>query len=192
MSVVHAAPMTSQAFLAFVDAHPHEKWELIDGRPVAMGGAVLRHALIAGNIAEALGPLARVKGCRALRDMFLRAAANDSQIFDPDVMIRCGPVGDQQTRIIDDAAVVFEVLSPSTMAFDRGVKLAAYLATPSMRQVVIVYQGEVRVEAWLREDGGVWREAPLVLKRLEDALPVPAIDASLRLSVIYEGVALDA
>lgn len=183
--------MTSQEFLAFVDAHPREKWELIDGRPVAMGGAVLRHALLGGNIAEALGPLARAKGCRVLRDMFLRAAANDSQIFDPDVMIRCGPLDDQRARILDDAAVVFEVLSPSTMAYDRGVKLEAYLATPSMRQVVIVYPGEVRVEAWLREDGGAWIEEPLVLKALDAALPVPVIETGLPLEAIYEGVVLD-
>ena len=191
MTIAVDAPMTSRDFLAFVDAHPHEKWELIDGRPVAMGGAWLRHALLGGNIAEALGPLARAQGCRVLRDMFLRAAANDGQIFDPDVMIRCGPIADQRTRILDDAAAVFEVLSPSTMAYDRGVKLEAYLATPSRRQAVIVYPGGVRGAAWRRDEGGAWAEGPLVLKSLEAALPVPAIEAVLPLHTIYEGVTLD-
>lgn len=185
-------PLSIEAFLAFIDAHPGQKWELIDGQPEAMGGATLRHAMIGGNIAFALEAAARAKNCRILRDMFLRAAANDelNQVFDPDVMIRCGPPRDLADRIIDDPRAVFEVLSPSTMARDRGVKFEAYQRTASVEQIVLIYPTERRLESWRREPGGPWPEAPDVLKRADAALAIPLIDAALPLTVIYEGVDL--
>jgi Uma2 family endonuclease len=181
-------PLSVDEFLAFVDAHPGEKWELIDGAPVAMAGGTFRHALIGANVADALGPAARRKGCRALRDMFFRIAANDGHVFDPDVMIRCGPMGDQLSRTIDDAAVVFEVLSPSTMARDRGVKLTAYQQAPGLRQIVLVYPGERRIESWARASDAPWPEEPQILSTPDAALDVPLIEAHLALSDIYEGV----
>ena len=181
-------PMGKVEFLAFVDANPGEKWELIDGRPVAMGGAIVRHALVAANIAEALAQPARAKGCRVLRDLFFQVAANDGQIFDPDVMIRCGPMGDLQERTINDAGAVFEVLSPSTMNYDRGVKATAYMQTPSVGLVALVYPGEWRVEAWARDARGAWPDGPEVLKSRESVLAVALIDAHLPLAAIYDGV----
>lgn len=184
-------PLTDDEFLALVDARPMEKWELIDGRPVAMAGGTLRHALIGANIAEAIGPVARSKGCRALRDMYFRVAANDGgQVFDPDVMIRCG-AGPLEDRMIDDARAVFEVLSPSTMAYDRGAKLQAYLQNKTVEFVALVYPGEWRVETWAREGAGGWPEGPAVLKHRDDTLAVPFLDCALELRVIYEGAEPD-
>jgi Uma2 family endonuclease len=181
-------PLSVDEFLAFVDARPDEKWELIDGAPVAMAGGTVRHALIGANITDALSPAARKKGCRALRDMFFRIAANDGHVFDPDVMIRCGPMGDQLSRTIDDAVAVFEVLSPSTMARDRGVKLTAYQQAPGLRQIVLVYPGERRIESWSRAAEAPWPEEPQILSASDAALDVPVIESRLRLTDIYEGV----
>lgn len=181
--------MTTEDFLAFVDAHPNEKWELIEGRPEARAVSTIRHAILCANVSEGLEPHVRAKGCRALRDTFLRIAANDGgMIFDPDVMIRCGPIADQLSRIIEDATAVFEVLSPSTMYRDRGVKLEAYMATASMRQIVLIYAGKVRVESWTRDADGRWPEEPRVLKALAESLFVPAAGIELSLQAVYDGV----
>jgi Uma2 family endonuclease len=180
--------LSVEEFLAFVDEHPGEKWELIDGAPVAMAGGTLRHALIGANLAFALDGAARPRGCRALRDMFFRIAANDGHVFDPDVMIRCGPTGDLLTRTIDDAGAVFEVLSPSTMTRDRGVKLDGYMQAASLRQIVLVYPGEYRVESWTRDAEVAWPEEPRVLASPSAGLDVPLIGASISLASIYEGV----
>jgi Uma2 family endonuclease len=179
--------MSVEAFFRFVDAHPGTAWELIDGQPVAMGGGTVRHAMLGGNIAEAVGPLARAKGCRALRDLFLKIAANDGNVFDPDVMVRCAG-GDLLARTVEDAELVFEVLSPSTFLRDRGHKLACYQLVPTLRQIVLVYPGEVRLESWTRLPDGNWPEEPAVLSRLSDAVPLAGLDASLPLAVVYEGV----
>jgi Uma2 family endonuclease len=176
--------MSVSEFLAFIDERPGEKWELIDGLPVAMAGGTLKHARLSRNIAASVGPAARRHGCEELRDLFVSVAANDHQHFDPDVMIRCGPA-DETARSVDDPVAVFEVLSPSTMVYDRGPKVAAYMQIPSLRFIALVYSTEVRVEVWSREAGAKWPETPTVLSAMSDAIPVPPMDHAIALAEIY-------
>jgi len=154
-----------------------------------MGGATLRHALLSANIAEAVGPAARDRECRALRDIFVSVAANDHQMFDPDVMIRCGPAN-EMSRSIDDPVAVFEVLSPSTIHRDRGVKAMGYMRVPSLRFLALVYTTELRVEVWSREDGERWPESPAVFSSLDQAVAVTPIGYDLSLATIYDGADL--
>jgi Uma2 family endonuclease len=179
--------MTAAAFMDFVDTRPDERWELIEGVPVAMAGGTARHAEIAGNLIERLRPLARAKGCRAIRDIFVQIAANDGAFFDPDLVVRYGPMNGE-ARQIDDPVIVFEVLSPSTMNRDRGLKLQAYLQCPTLQTMVLVYQDELRVEVWQRKADGAFDPGPRVLRQRDEAISLPALDASLGLSAIYEGV----
>lgn len=202
-------PMTAEAFFAFIDARPWEKWELIDGipelikretppdpqlpsRPQAMGGATLRHGILSGNIADALGVSLRKKGCRVLRDVFVRAVNPDGSenFMDPDVMIRCGPVTNDLDRSIEDPLVVFEVLSPSTLSRDRGIKFNRYKSLESLRQIILVYPDEYRVESFSPDAAGSWATAPRLLTRLDDSLLIAETGTELAISEIYEGVAL--
>ncbi len=183
-------PMSVADFLAFLDARPGthqgEKWELIEGFPVAMGGATVRHARLSRNIARALDDAASGRGCEVLRDLFVSVAANDHHLFDPDVMIRCGPA-DEAARSVDDPVAVFEVLSPSTMGRDRGVKAETYMRIPSLRFLALVYTTETRVEVWSREASGKWPEWPAVYSSGDQSIPVPPIGFDLTLAAIYAG-----
>ena len=180
--------MTVDDFLSFLDSKPEresQKWELHDGVPKLMIGGTAAHAMIAGNIDRALFAQARDKGCEVMRGFL--AQASDYAAFEPDVVIRCGPT-DPRSRAATDAVVVFEVLSPSTMRYDRGIKLERYREIPSLKQIVLVYQDSIRLEAWLRE-GEDWAEEPIILLSLEEALPVPALQTELPLSIIYDRLA---
>jgi Uma2 family endonuclease len=101
-------------------------------------------------------------------------------------MVRCGNL-DGRSRQAQDPVIVFEVLSPSTMRTDRVLKFERYRAIPTLRQIVFVYQDSIRIESWLRQHDD-WREAPVLLLRPEDSLPVPILGASLALADIYAGV----
>lgn len=181
--------MSVADFLVFLDERQGEKWELIDGHPVAMGGATVRHARLSRNIARALDNAASGRGCEVLRDLFVSVAANDHQLFDPDVMIRCGPA-DETARSVADPVAVFEVLSPSTMGRDRGVKAETYMQIPSLRLIALVYSTEMRVEFWSREEGQHWPESPAVMAQLDQSVAIAPIGFDLSLAVIYEGVEL--
>ena len=59
----------------------------------------------------------------------------------------------------------------------------------SMRTSMVVYQDEVRVEAWQRE-GAEWRR--IVRKARSDILILPELAGELSLGDIYEDIPLDA
>lgn len=177
--------MGPEAFLAFVETRPSgERWELHGGVARMMVGGTARHARISGNIDHGLFEAARHRGCEILRGLLVEADSVSS--FEPDLIIRCGGLPDQ-SRSVSDPAAVFEVLSPSTMRYDRGLKFDLYRALPSLRQIVFVYGDSVRVESWLRRDES-WADEPVVLTRRDDSLAVPVIGASLPLAEIYRDV----
>ena len=59
--------------------------------------------------------------------------------------------------VVTNPEVVLEVLSKSTEAYDRGDKLASYLALGSVQHVVFVSQRARRVESYSRQDDGSFR-----------------------------------
>ena len=125
-----------------------ERWELLDGEPVLMAPQSERHQWIVGNLLDQLRPAARQRGCRALPGLGLLNEAFDDYAPIPDVVVRCGPIG--EGGYATDPILIAEVLSPSTMDYDRGGKLRFYKAMPSLRTLLIVYQDEARIEAWQR------------------------------------------
>jgi len=180
--------MTFEDFLAFLDSKPereNQRWELHDGVPKLMVGGTAARAMIAGNIDCALFSQARDRGYEVMRGFL--AQASDHAAFEPDVVVRCGPVN-LRSRAATDPVIVFEVLSPSTMRHDRGIKLERYREIRSLKQIVFVYQDSVRVEAWAHGDEE-WAEESAILLSLDEALPVPALQTELPLSVIYDRVA---
>src|SRR4051794_30261573 len=177
-------------YLAYADAHPRQRFELLAGVAVAMAPASRRHQIITGNIDRGLALQVRDRGCETLRDFGLAASEEADFMPQPDVMVRCGPL-DGLKRWASDAVVVVEVLSPSTMADDRGYKFQQYLGLSALRHIALVYQDECRIEHWSRGADGVWSEAPQVLSRMEEALAFSSVGASLPLAAIYGDVTFD-
>ncbi len=118
-----------------------EKYELIDGEIWLMGGGTNRHADTAGAIYATLYRKLAGSGCRpANSDTGLQL--NLTNLRYPDVAIYCDPrdfgpeAADRLARMFPK--VIFEVLSPSTAAFDRGGKIAEYKLLPSIATIVHV------------------------------------------------------
>jgi Uma2 family endonuclease len=192
---VKIEPITIDAFLALLDRSPEtERWELVDGFVVRMmAGGTGRHAVIWVNFASALRAAARKRGCWALPDMLLRHTEVDDTTVAPDVLVRCGPESKNLERVIDDPLVVVEVLSPSTMAYDRGVKFAFYQAIPSVAHIVLAYQDERRVEVFSRgaaSDEGANEWSYAALTRPADVVALPALDFAMTVADVYDGVTL--
>lgn len=178
-------PLTVDDFLAFLDREASDKkYQLLDGVPVAMINVTRRHSLISGNIYVALRRLARQRGCEAhISDMFVTSPSDPLFAAVPDVFVRCGPAS-LTTRRIDDAILVVEVLSPSTMADDRGYKFKRYGTIPTLQQILFVYQGERRVESWTR-DGLEWTLQ--TIDAADASIPLLPLQDNMLLSEVYEG-----
>jgi Uma2 family endonuclease len=131
--------MTADEFLA-MDFGSDKRLELVDGVIVAMTGGTEPHARVAGNILAYLRQALRGSGCRAYgSDMGLKTNENTTRY--PDVTIHCGnpyAVENADARELSNPVVIFEVLSPSTVTIDQGVKLQEYELIASLRTIVFV------------------------------------------------------
>src|SRR6202012_3542355 len=90
----------------------------------------------------------------------LRVRAKDAELWTyPDVVALRGEpkfdaTSDPQTLL--NPQVIFEVLSPSTEAFDRGDKFARYRQIESFTDYVLVSSDRMRVEHYVRLQQGNW------------------------------------
>lgn len=134
------------------------KAELEDGLIYMMAGGSEEHARIAFNILMALGPRLRGSGCRPYgSDLATRTA--DRTVRLPDVSVYChNPAAPENARkkLLGDPQVVFEVLSPSTSAYDQEVKLAEYCALSGTREVILVDPTAERIHLVQRTPTGEW------------------------------------
>ena len=190
--VAATAPLDEDSFFELI-ATREGRFELHDGVIYAMAGGTRAHALISSRALRALGNLADRRGCEAYGPDFYIGITNahGRDLVSPDAWVRCGP-SDPQARSADDPVVVVEVLSPSTMAFDRGGKLELYFSIPSLQHVLLVYQHAMRVELWSRtpREG---REDSWEVTHHEDPagdIPLAALEGTIPLRGLYEGLDL--
>jgi Uma2 family endonuclease len=163
--------------------------EYFDGEIYAMSGGTDEHSAICGNLIVALNIRLRGGDC-VVRDsnMRLRVQATGLGTY-PDAAVYCGePQFDPEdtehhTRV--NPTVVFEVLSASTEAYDRGEKFDHYQKIPTLKGYVLVNQWRARVEVFERQPDDSW-----LLRNANgtDSVTIPGIDISLPLAEIYQDV----
>lgn len=170
------------------------KSQYVAGEIFAMSGVQPPHDRVVGNILAGLHLRFRGRSCDVFTsDIRVRAAAGDMYTY-PDVTALCGEPKFEGKKndppSLLNPAVIFEVLSPSTAAFDRGEKFARYRRLETLRHYVLVSADQMRVEHHQLRDDGVW-----VLNDLgeaDDVLRLTSVDCELPLTEIYERVKLPA
>jgi Uma2 family endonuclease len=187
MSTTQPPRLTPQEYLAR-ERVAETRSEYIGGRIHAMTGASRKHNVIAGNVFAQLHARFRGRPCEVfVSDMRVRVSDTATYTY-PDVVALCGEPEFEDTEVdtLLNPAVIFEVLSESTERYDRGQKFAQYRRLGSLREYVLVSQDRVLVEHFARQ-GDVW--VLTEFSDLDGSLPLPALDAELRLRDVYERVA---
>ena len=169
-----------------LEAKADYKSQYVAGEIFSMAGAQSPHVLIAVNLAGELRNRLRGKNCDVFSsDMRVRVEQGDLYTY-PDVAVVCGPPEfdhSSEPQSLLNPQVIFEVLSPGTESFDRGDKFARYRKLASLTDYVLVASEFMRVEHYVRQDGGTW-----VLRdydRPEDREPLRSVDCELPLAEIY-------
>jgi Uma2 family endonuclease len=171
------------AFLEWDDG-TDARYELIDGRPLAMAPPLRAHGTIVGNLARHIGNRLQ-PSCQVVVEAGITPADRADTYYQADLVVACTPA-ERGARAIAEPRLIGEVLSPSTAAHDRGVKLADYRKIASVEQILMVSASDRHVEVWRRAADG-WTVQDLI----GDAeLRLAFDDAPLALSAIYESVAL--
>ena len=189
MSALPKRLFTPEEYL-LLENQAEYKSQYVAGEIFAMAGAQPEHDLITGDLFAGLHSRLRGKSCPVFTsDMRVRAA--DDMYTYPDVIALCGEpkfetVGKNPPSLLNPR-VIFEVLSPSTEPFDRGIKFARYRRLETLTDYVLVATDQNRVEHHRLREDGIWD-----YDDLGDGcvLRLASIDCDLPLAEIYERVTL--
>jgi Uma2 family endonuclease len=179
--------MSEQAFFAWQEKQ-ERLYELVDGLPVLplkmMTGASLAHDRAVVNMIRTLGNQLRGGPCRPTTDdVAVRIPAGN--IRRPDVTIECGQ-GGRRDMAVKEPRVIVEVLSPSTMSFDRFKKVVEYQTIATVTHILLVDTEVPRVDVLSRSGGGTWTSTRY--EGLDAKIDLPTIKASLGLDEVFEGM----
>ncbi len=175
--------MTADEFLAWHEGQ-EQRYELIDGVPVAMAGARRQHDQVVVNALIAIGRHLQAGQCRPFTsDTAVRIS--DYQVRYPDLGLDCGTFR-ADAFAADAPRLVIEVLCESTRAFDFVGKLEEYKSVPSLCHIVLVDADEPKVIHWVRAASGAWTYR--TLEGSEAVLEVADLGLSLSIAALYAGL----
>lgn len=173
-----------------IDTESEVRHEYIDGQIIDMAGGTDPHSRITTNLTGILWARLRDKPCKA-RDGNLRVRyGRRVQYGYPDALIVCGqpqfdPRGGGNTTLLNPR-VLFEVLSESTEAYDRGRKFDRYREIPSFEEYVLIDQFRAAVEVFRRQESGLWNLEPY--RGLQAVAALKTVGVELPLVDVYEGI----
>ena len=156
MSSATKRQFTPQEYLSLERKSPTRN-EYFRGEIFAMAGTSREHSLIAVNLTRRIGNQLEDRPCEVYAsDMRVLVDATGLYTY-PDVVVVCGEPEflDREVDTLLNPTVIFEVLSESTEAYDRGVKFGHYRRIPSLREYVLVSQDRMLVERYTRQ-GNDW------------------------------------
>ena len=188
MSALPKRFFTPEEYLALETAASYRS-QYVDGEIFAMAGAQPWHIDVTGNLIVALRTRFRGRPCKVYFDeMRVRSKPGNLWTY-PDVVALCGtPVfdTDQDPYTLLNPQVIFEVLSPSTEAFDRGDKFRRYRQLDSLTDYVLVSSDRRRVDHYRVQENGIW-----ICEEYTNAkshFRLASLACELPLAEIYEGV----
>src|SRR5258708_352326 len=124
----------------------------------AMAGGSPKHAFIIGNFVGELRNALKKGPCRVASSDLRVSVAPEGLYTDPDIVVVCDPIKllEGDTTTIVNPALIIEVLSPSTEAYNRGFRSQKYRTIESLQEYALVSQSEPRVEVFRRQASGDW------------------------------------
>ncbi|MEZ6130407.1 MAG: Uma2 family endonuclease [Planctomycetaceae bacterium] len=134
-----------------------ERHEFHDGKVVRMVGGSGPHSAIGISISAEL--YLQLKGTnRVVHGSDLRIALPTlcTYVYADCVIPDGVPQFVSPKDSLTNPIVIFEVLSPSTEAYDRGDKFGQYRTIETFREYLLVCQDRPHVEQFLKQDDGNW------------------------------------
>ncbi len=166
-----------------------ERSEYYQGETFLLAGASRRHNRISTNISSALDRQLGDRDCDVYSSD-MRVLVDPTGLYTyPDLVVTRGEerFADEQNEVLLNPLVIFEILSDSTEAYDRGRKFEHYQQINSLSEYLLVAQDAMRVERFLHR-GSSWLYTDV--SGGDGVLELPSIDCTLSLADIYRRVRL--
>lgn len=185
-----ASNLTEEQYLE-IERAAEFRSEFLESEMFAMSGGSMNHAGLQTNIVVGLTLALRGQPCRTFGSDF-RIKISSRMYTYPDVSVVCGKplLADEHQDNLLNPVAIFEVLSPSTEKYDRGLKFQHYRTIDSLRDYILVDQSQIRIEQYTRRPDGTWSLRDY--QTLEEELKIEAIGVSIPLRQIYDRIELPA
>ncbi len=165
-----------------------EKHEYYKGEIFARPGSKVLHNIIVINFFGAFGQKLKEKKCTIFNsDQRIHTPSNTFFTY-PDISIICGEIitlNNDDYNVLNPT-VIIEVLSKSTMNYDRGEKFKLYRDITTLKEYILVDSESMHIEIFRLNKNGHWELEEYNSRN--DAVTIAAINESVVLSEIYEGV----
>jgi Uma2 family endonuclease len=165
------------------------RYEYWNGEVFAMSGGTLHHDRIMGNVFDLLRRQLRPKGCEVFtNNMQIKVPAVPPYRY-TDGSVVCGQVEIERfnnNELLLNPLLLWEVLSPSTEAYDRGDKFTYYKSIPSFCEYLLIAQHRPHITHYVKQHDTMWTYEEV--NDLSASLILPAIDCTLVLRDVYREV----
>jgi len=171
-----------------IERQAETKSEYYAGEMFALSGASRYHNRIVRNLIATLHNRLRGGPCEVFpSDMRVKVEASGLYTY-PDVSVVCGEAEfeDEHFDTLVNPTVVIEVLSRSTADYDRGRKAEHYRRLDSIREILLVWQDEIKVERHRRVGGSDWLLSAFA--GTDAVVELASVACALPLSEVYERV----
>jgi Uma2 family endonuclease len=161
------------------------RYELQNGRVVMMAGGSRAHSSIYFDLAMAIA--ARVDRNRWRVHTAEFAVEIGEDIRYPDVLVEAeGQMPDGFTA--SAPVLVAEVLSPSSLHLDFGIKATEYMSLPSLQVYIVAAQDAPRVWLWERDAEGKFPPEPEIIEGSEASLNLKPLALTIPLSEVFGAI----
>lgn len=179
-----------QPYVSYADYLERErtsatKLEWLDGVVYDMAGGTPDHAGLQLAVGGELRAQLRGRKCRVFSsDLKIRVLATGLATY-PDLSVVCGRLekDPEDDNAVTNPTVLVEVLSDSTEGYDRGEKFAHYRRIPSLKEYVLVSQGNPRIEVWRKNAAGKWELAEE--GHAGESVPLASVECTLSVDEVY-------
>ena len=179
---------TLEEYLA-LERESEVRYEYWNGEVFAMSGGTLHHDRIMGNVFDLLRTQLRRKGCEVFTNNMQTKVPAALPYRYADGSVVCGQVEVERFNNNDlllNPVLLWEVLSPSTEAYDRGDKFTYYKSISSFCEYLLIAQHRPHITHYVKQQDNAW--AYEEVNDLDDSLSLPSIACILMLSDVYRDV----
>ena len=178
--------MSVEDYLRLEQNNSDVRYEYIDGYAYMLAGGTANHSVIAINITRELSILLRGSSCLVFNSD-LKVKLSNARYVLPDATVSCDARDRGKIDTLLYPRVLFEVLSPSTERYDRGLKSSYYRACPTIEEYVLVDSERRYVEVHRRGGEAFW-----ILTSFEagEQIQLTSLNINISVDALYENVFL--
>jgi Uma2 family endonuclease len=170
--------VTVDEFLAF-EGERDARYQLVRGVIIAMAPARALHSemvvRLGGRMSAALPA-----HCRMVAEAGIRPPDRDDTYWQADLALNCRPRQPGEISV-ESPTLIIAILSPSTEATDRLLKLADYRRMANVQHILLVAIDAVAIEHW-RRAGDLWQVRDL---GPGDSLAIDDVSITIALDDLY-------